>query len=742
MLTSVLPTFATDETVDEKNIITNEEYEDENDLDFGLKEDDYIPLTVYEELPENIEYATKYDPRSSNILTSVKSQSPYGLCWMFASNSLLEQFVSKNYGTKFDLSELHGAMTISSSIVENDDIRGYYYRHFDSAGNFSESAQYLTNWNSPIYMNIKWNSIISEENYPNTLGYYYTDKGNQVYTNMSIDEKFSSSESLFNVTDAKYILNDSETIKHYVLNSGAVYCTFRYDQNYATYDENFDKAYCMKKISNKTANHAVTIVGWDDNYPKENFSSNCQPKNDGAWLVKDSNGTILSTGYIWISYEDEYILSGKEYAAVTGVQKNNDDEYMLSKDFLHLYSTDKYIDNNTVTLMNVFDISDYIDEYDYINKVMCYLKVYDCSYNIKITQLVNDELPSDLTDLSVLATGTYSGEGYLTAKLNSNYYFTSEEKCAVIVEIQPNATSSYIYIPTESDENSYLVNTNESFYSIGDGDWNDITDKNIYNHSGNLCIRPVLKKECTNTHYATITPNVIEDTTNDVTLTVDADSNLFNIHTKNNVILRQDRDYIRNGNEITLKSSYLETLGENYTELVFEFNNDVTNTVVINPKATISSVTINGSPIVDDTLTAEIDADILKENYDVTYQWQVSRNGNVWSNISGATSKEYTVEDNYFQRYLRVKVTSKSKYGNVVYPLTVYSKSTTCKVVILGDVDIDGEMTIQDVTELSKYLASMVTFDNEQLLAADVNRDGNIDISDLTEIQLILAKMK
>lgn len=38
------------------------------------------------------------------------------------------------------------------------------------------------------------------------------------------------------------------------------------------------------------ANHAVTIVGWDDSYSKENFNAEHQPPADGAWIVKNSWG--------------------------------------------------------------------------------------------------------------------------------------------------------------------------------------------------------------------------------------------------------------------------------------------------------------------------------------------------------------------------------------------------------------------------------------------------------------------
>ena len=38
-------------------------------------------------------------------------------------------------------------------------------------------------------------------------------------------------------------------------------------------------------------NHAVTIIGWDDDYPADNFLEEHRPPQDGAWLVKNSWGS-------------------------------------------------------------------------------------------------------------------------------------------------------------------------------------------------------------------------------------------------------------------------------------------------------------------------------------------------------------------------------------------------------------------------------------------------------------------
>lgn len=58
--------------------------------------------------------------------------------------------------------------------------------------------------------------------------------------------------------------------------------------------------------SDNAGPHVVCIIGWDDDYPASNFNSNHRPKNNGAFLAKNSWGKSDDCdGYLWISYEDE-----------------------------------------------------------------------------------------------------------------------------------------------------------------------------------------------------------------------------------------------------------------------------------------------------------------------------------------------------------------------------------------------------------------------------------------------------
>ncbi len=67
-------------------------------------------------------------------------------------------------------------------------------------------------------------------------------------------------------------------------------------------------------------------------------------------------------------------------------------------------------------------------------------------------------------------------------------------------------------------------------------------------------------------------------------------------------------------------------------------------------------------------------------------------------------------------------------------------KPTQPKVkVLLGDIDMDGVLTVIDATKLQQKIADLVSFNDKQNVASDVNGNGDIDILDATCLQLYLA---
>ena len=58
----------------------------------------------------------------------------------------------------------------------------------------------------------------------------------------------------------------------------------------------------------------------------------------------------------------------------------------------------------------------------------------------------------------------------------------------------------------------------------------------------------------------------------------------------------------------------------------------------------------------------------------------------------------------------------------------------------IGDTNLDGVITINDVTAIQKHLVGLISFSDEQLALADTNGDGEVNISDATHLQFYLAE--
>ena len=60
---------------------------------------------------------------------------------------------------------------------------------------------------------------------------------------------------------------------------------------------------------------------------------------------------------------------------------------------------------------------------------------------------------------------------------------------------------------------------------------------------------------------------------------------------------------------------------------------------------------------------------------------------------------------------------------------------------MLGDVNFDGTVSIDDATDIQKYIAELKELNSDQKIVADVNSDGIISIDDATQIQKYLAEL-
>lgn len=76
------------------------------------------------------------------------------------------------------------------------------------------------------------------------------------------------------------------------------------------------------------------------------------------------------------------------------------------------------------------------------------------------------------------------------------------------------------------------------------------------------------------------------------------------------------------------------------------------------------------------------------------------------------------------------------------YAYAYHSIGFICKTPLhtIGDTNLDGYITISDVTSIQRYLAELAVFNDEQLALADTNGDGEINIADATHLQMYLAE--
>lgn len=105
-------------------------------------------------------------------------------------------------------------------------------------------------------------------------------------------------------------------------------------------------------------------------------------------------------------------------------------------------------------------------------------------------------------------------------------------------------------------------------------------------------------------------------------------------------------------------------------------------------------------------------------------------------NNSNLDSSDLEVLDNYINKGGTLTDEQKKKAdingdGNINQTDYNYLKEIIDYGYILGDIDGDNRITIDDVTLLQKHIAGMITFTSEQFDRADINRDKNVDNTDL-----------
>lgn len=538
-----------------------------------------------------------------NLFPDVRNQNPYGTCWAFAALGLSEfDLIKRGLANKsIDLSELQLAYFVYNSALDplggtEGDQSKYYngstsYSYLNRGGTYEYAVRRLS----------QWSGAVNENDVP-----YNTTAINNVLEN-GLSDEYAYSKDVAHLENA-YVMslkNNPDDVKRTIMSNGAVGIQYYHSDNYLLW--NSEKQLWTYYDPNATGGgHNVMIVGWDDNFSKDNFVGD-KPTNNGAWLIRNSWGFTQS--YFWMSYENNSLLDAA-WAFEMNTADNYDNNYQLDGGINSYNVTNNICTYKTYS--NVFTVpnKDGISSETLKAVSLSFTHAADVNYKIEVyTDLKNNNPYSGTKQDTATVEDSTTYAGLYTIELNDTVELKPGSSFAVVVTTDKYALDYEQGINWESngtkvwDAPVSLAN-GKSFYG---------TDKYQWSWpNGNFCVKAFTtnnykqKKDISN---AVITKN------NDFS----EDNPSINV-TYDNVSLKQDVDY-------TLTS----TNDENGITVTINGQGDYTGTSsktfipISSLNIKCKSVAYTGSEV-KPAVTIQSDVGTLTENVDYSLSYSNNKN--------------------------------------------------------------------------------------------------------------------
>ena len=477
----------------------------------------------------------------------IRNQKKTNSCWTFATLGALESHLGledkKNSRPTiaYDFSESHmDYSTVRTGIFTNNEINKFgYTRELRDGGNIYMATQYLANGLGAV----------DEEDFPFIDRDDQTTQGNTEKIDFSEIQNQEVKTTLYDT--AMFDKDDPEIMqkmKQHIINYGGlsvrIHGSNMLSGNY--YNNATGAIYCDNSFE-EPIDHAVVIIGWDDNYSIDNFNENQRPKSAGAWIIKNSwgeyynedvgpikeamfdslggsnnwtsveditdedvisyfentygkgkvsveNGQVVieqgNKGYMYISYEDCNV-----YYDVVGIEKAT-----YSKDFDNVYQNDELGPITSVTaqadklyLANVFTRDSSIKES--LDKISVYTQQEYVNFKVFVNPNGNSKSMDELQEIKLKGDIANINPGYHTIEFEKPITLTGD---SFVVVIQVESTTETIQYFIETKENApsmwqnAIINEGESFLSIEgqvqNNVWLDLA-KIEDTKPGNLCIK-------------------------------------------------------------------------------------------------------------------------------------------------------------------------------------------------------------------------------------------------------------
>lgn len=443
-----------------------------------ISEEPAIPVSSYQDMELDIapifvpEVARQQNPLAatyvSPYVTAVKNQNPYSTCWAFAfmgaseASLVREGLAEKNI---LDLSEWHLSYFLSHAVI--DPLKGTVGDQFTIT-----SGDYLEDGGSQEFATFRvasWCGPVDEQVAPYT----------RVTTNPTavLGYELAYKDTAYHLEDAYWIsMKDRSTVKQMIQQYGACAASY-YDENvyYSTgksaslNQTNAVAVYCPIA---QTANHAITIVGWDDNFGRENFGT-YKPQSDGAWYCKNSWGEEWSKdGYFWLSYEDLPLNESEAFVYDYGKSDNYDNNYQYDGGVWSDHSYECDYSANVYTAQK--------DEY--LRAVGFYTRNSNYNCKIKIYKIEDETNPvSGQLLLEQSANQIYAG--FHTIELDKSVELKKNDKFSVVIyQSDMNGNSVPVFVDASCEGSWYknvsVAEVGQSFIYKEGYRLYDISEKN------------------------------------------------------------------------------------------------------------------------------------------------------------------------------------------------------------------------------------------------------------------------
>lgn len=429
-------------------------------------------------------YPATYDSRTQNLVTSVKNQLSTNNCWAFSLASNIEtDLLWQNLGA-WDLSEEHLAYFWANR--QNDPLGNtaddQIIRTPSSTNNkgYHESGN---GWVASFFLST-WSGMTTEEKVPFST------------TQQTYDSSLAYDTSVY-MKDAVFANYSVDRMKELLTEYHSVSAMIYMDGTGTFYNASTD-ASCYPFAN--LVNHAVTVVGWDDNYSRDNFADSSCVTSDGAWIVKNSYGPSWGDkGYFYLSYEDLSIRNLLCNTATTDPEYPNNYFYDGAATASFTQPLKK-----GYTIGNIFTATAGGARNEELGEIVLASKNDGAEYQIQIYTDIKDttDPTSGTAAYSVPLSYTQKNAGIETVTLDNPVLIRAGSRYSVVLTVESSSIS--YYLEKSTTRSSWFkavagISAEQSFISVGSG-WNDMKTVN------NSCLSIKAHTKTVDTPMPTPTP--------------------------------------------------------------------------------------------------------------------------------------------------------------------------------------------------------------------------------------------